>query len=252
MRIAALYDIHANLPALDAVLAAVEHEGVDRVVIGGDVVPGPLPIETIERLRALGERAAFVRGNGDRWVVEAFDALGSATVDPERTSRPWAVWTAEVINRRDRDLLASFPARAKLEVDGLGPVLFCHASPRDDDEMLTTLTPDRHWRSALEGVDAPVIVCGHTHTQFDRRVGRWRVINAGSVGMPYEGRAGAYWLLVGPGIELRRTGYDVRRALAVMRAGGNRDTEALLHDSLIAPVDPRTTAELLERQADGR
>jgi Icc-related predicted phosphoesterase len=132
MRIAALYDIHANLPALDAVLAAVEHEGVDRVVIGGDVVPGPLPVETIERLRALGERAAFGRGNGDRWVVEAFDALGSATVDPGRTSRPWAVWTAEAIIRRDRDLLASFRAHATFEVDGLGPVLFCHASPRDD------------------------------------------------------------------------------------------------------------------------
>src|SRR5829696_4482360 len=116
MRIAALYDIHANLPALDAVLAAVEHEGVDRVVIGGDVVPGPLPIETIERLRALGERAAFVRGNGDRWVVDAFDALNSATVDPERTRRPWAVWTAEV-NQPARSRPARLLPRAR-EVRG--------------------------------------------------------------------------------------------------------------------------------------
>ena len=171
MRIAALYDIHANLPALDAVLGAVEHEGVDRVVIGGDVVPGPLPIETIERLRALGERAVFVRGNGDRWVVEAFDTLGSAEVDAPR--RPWAEWTAEVIDRRDRDLLASFPARASLDIDELGLVLFCHASPRDDEEILTTLAPEPRWRSALEGVDESLIVCGHTHTQFDRRVERW-------------------------------------------------------------------------------
>jgi hypothetical protein len=138
-------------------------------------------------------------------VVEAFDALGSAGLDPGRASRPWAVWTAEAITRRDRDLLASFPAHATFEVDGLGPVRFCHASPRDDNEMLTTLTPEQRWRSALDGVDTSVIVCGHTHTQFDRRVGRWRVINAGSVGMPYEGRAGAYWLQLGPGIELRRT-----------------------------------------------
>jgi putative phosphoesterase len=251
MRIAALYDIHANLPALDAVLATVEQEGVDRVVIGGDVVPGPLPVETIERLRVLGERAAFVRGNGDRWVVEAFDALGSATVAPGRSSRPWVVWTAAAIDRHDRDLLASFPAHVTFEINGLGPVLFCHASPRDDNEMLTTLTPEQRWRSALDGVDASVIVCGHTHTQFDRRVGRWRVINAGSVGMPYEGRAGAYWLLLGPGIQLRRTGYDAQGALAVMRAGGNRDTDSLLHDSLVEPIDPRTIAELLERQADG-
>ena len=110
MRVAALYDIHGNLPALEAVLAAVEDEGLDRIVVGGDVVPGPLPVETIERLRELGERAVFVRGNGDRWVVEAFDTLGSAEVDAPR--RPWVEWTAEVIDRGDRDLLASFPARA--------------------------------------------------------------------------------------------------------------------------------------------
>jgi len=180
MRIAALYDIHGNLPALEAVLAAVEDESVDRIVIGGDVVPGPLPAETIERLRGLGDTVVFVGGNGDRWVVEAFDALGSAEVDAPR--RPWAAWTAEMIDRRDRDLLASFSAAATVDVEELGPVLFCHASPRDDEEMLTSLAPDRRWRSALEGVDESVIVCGHTHTQFERRVGPWRVLNAGSVG----------------------------------------------------------------------
>jgi predicted phosphodiesterase len=147
LRVAALYDIHANVPALEAVLAEVERVSVDRIVIGGDVVPGPLPVETIERKRALGDRAVFVRGNGDRWVVDAFDAPGSMSEGDERPGRPWAAWTAEAIDRRDRDLLASFAERAVLAVDGLGPTLFCHGSPRDDEELLTTLTPERRWRS---------------------------------------------------------------------------------------------------------
>src|SRR5215218_10572189 len=135
MRVAALYDIHANAPALDAVLAEVDRAGVDRIVIGGDVVPGPLPVETLERLRALGDRAVFVRGNGDRWVVDAFDAPPSMSDEGEHPGRPWAAWTAEAIDRRDRDLLASFDERAVLDVDGLGPTLFCHGSPRYDEEL---------------------------------------------------------------------------------------------------------------------
>jgi putative phosphoesterase len=245
MRVAALYDIHGNLPALEAVLTAVEHEGVDRIVIGGDVVPGPLPLQTIARLRTLAEQAVFVRGNGDRWVVEAFDARGSA--DPAAPRRPWAAWTAGLIDRHDRDLLASFPAHTTMDVDGVGPVLFCHASPRDDEEILTMLAPERRWRPALEDVAESVIVCGHTHTQFERDVGPHRVVNAGSVGMPYEGRAGAYWLLLGPGIELRRTDYDVDVALAAMRAGGHPGTDELLRDSLVVPADPRMIAKSLER-----
>jgi predicted phosphodiesterase len=250
MRVAALYDIHANAPALEAVLVEVERAGVDRIVIGGDVVPGPLPAETIERLRALGDRAVFVRGNGDRWVVEAFDAPGSMSDGDEHPGRPWAAWTAEAIDRRDRDLLASFAERAVLDVDGLGPTLFCHGSPRGDEELVTTLTPERRWRPALEGVAEAVVVCGHTHAQFDRQLGPWRLVNAGAVGLPYEGHAGAYWLLLGPDVEHRRTDYDFDRAIAAMSAGGNPDTDRLLSESLVKPRDPREVAELFERQAD--
>jgi predicted phosphodiesterase len=250
MRVAALYDIHANFPALDAVLVELERAGVDRIVVGGDVVPGPLPVETLARLRALGERAVFVRGNGDRWVVEAFDALAHGA--DEHPGRRWAAWTAESIDRRDRDLLAAFAERVVLDVEGLGPTLFCHGSPRNDEELLTALTPERRWRPALEGVGEAVVVCGHTHAQFDRHLGPWRVVNAGSVGLPYEGRVGAYWLLLGPDVEHRRTDYDLDGAVAAMRAGGNPDTDALLRESLVDPADPRKVAELFERQADAR
>jgi hypothetical protein len=111
VRVAARYDIHANVPALDAVLVEVERASVDRIVVGGDVVPGPLPVETVERLRGLGDRAVFVRGNGDRWVVDAFDEPGSIGAADEHPARPWVEWTAGAIGRRDRDLLASFAER---------------------------------------------------------------------------------------------------------------------------------------------
>jgi diadenosine tetraphosphatase ApaH/serine/threonine PP2A family protein phosphatase len=104
----------------------------------------------------------------------------------------------------------------------------------------------------LEGVSEAVVVCGHTHTQFDRQLGRWRVVNAGAVGLPYEGHAGAYWLLLGPDVEHRRTEYDIASAAAAMRAGGNPGTDELLRESLIKPSDPREVAELFERQADSR
>jgi predicted phosphodiesterase len=187
MRVAALYDIHGNLPALDAVLADVERARVDRIVIGGDVVPGPLPTETLERLRALGDRAILLRGNGDRWVVEAFDALAAGGGQNQSPRRPWARWTAHAIDRRDRDLLASCVSRIVLDIDGFGPTLFCHGSPRDDEEPLTALTPERRWRAALEDVGQSVVVCGHTHIQFDRQLGPWRVVNAGAVGLPMRG-----------------------------------------------------------------
>jgi predicted phosphodiesterase len=252
MRVAALYDIHANVPALEAVLAEVERADVDRIVVGGDVVPGPMPVDTIERLRALGDRALFVRGNGDRWVVEAFDASASTGEEDDDPGRPWVAWTAAAINRRDRDLLASFANRVVLDVDGLGVTLFCHGTPRDDDELLTALTPERRWRPALKAVAEDVVVCGHTHAQFDRQLGPWRVVNAGSVGLPYEGRAGAYWLLLGPDVEHRRTDYDVELATAAMRAAGNPDTDELLRESLVEPRDSREVAELFERQADAQ
>jgi putative phosphoesterase len=239
-RVAALYDIHGNEPALRAVLAEVEREPVDLVVVGGDVVPGPLPTETIETLRSLERPAVFIRGNTDRWVVEAFDGAEPG---------PAAVWTARRIDREQRDFLASFAERAVVEVNGLGAVLFCHGSPGNDEEMLTTLTPEERWRPILAGVEQRIVVCGHTHTQFDRALDTWRVVNAGSVGMPYEGRGGAYWALVGPDVELRRTEYDIEAAEPRLRAGGWPGMDGFLRDSFLEPRDPLEVAATLERQA---
>jgi putative phosphoesterase len=191
VRVAALYDIHGNLPALEAVLAELEGLQPDLVVIGGDSVLGAFPRETLEELLALDERARFVRGNTDREP----DEFASAELTPEQ-----------------REFLAGLPLTVSLEVDGLGPVLFCHASPRDDEEIITTLTPPERLDPMLAGVTEDVVVCGHTHVQYDRLVGSLRIVNAGSVGMPYAEEPGAYWALLGPDVELRRTAYDLEAA----------------------------------------
>ena len=185
MRVAALYDVHGNLPALEAVLA--ELGDAQQIVLGGDVVGGVFDAETVERLRALGARALWLRGNAERELEPDADGLSAEQIE----------------------FLHDLPERVELDVEGLGRVLFCHATPQNDLDIVTPLTPDERLARILEGVDTDVVVAGHTHMQQDRSVGGVRWVNAGSVGMPYEDAPGAYWAVLGPGVELRRTEYDV-------------------------------------------
>ena len=189
MRVAALYDIHGNLPALDAVLAEVD---ADVIVVGGDTVMGLSPGDTLERLRSLPGDVRFIRGNADRMVYD--DKPGVAP--PEAVEYARARLSAEQV-----EFLRTLPLTVSV-----GRVLFCHATPRNDEEIFTKISPEERWAEALAGVDAEVVVCGHTHVQFDRRIGDVRLVNAGSVGMPYEHEPGAYWaLLDGTDVELRHT-----------------------------------------------
>jgi predicted phosphodiesterase len=199
-----------------------------------------MPAETIDRLRGLGERARFVMGNADRELVDAFDT-GARVEDAEDWHRLTA-WDASRMDRAQRDFLASFAPVVSLEADEIGPTLFCHGSPRSDLENITRATPDERFAPMVEGVAEAVIVCGHTHQQFDRRLAGRRVINAGAVGMPYEGVAAAFWALLGPDVELRRTDYDV----APLIAGLNAEERELVHESLIEPVDPEWVTQYFE------
>jgi predicted phosphodiesterase len=252
MRIAALYDIHGNLPALEAVLAEVELLDVDAIVVGGDVAPGAMTPQTIARLRDLGERARFVMGNGDREVVEALDA--DPAPDPASDDRLERILAAEVarLDRADRDFLAAFEPVVRLDADGVGPTLFCHGSPRSDTEIITQVTPPDRLAPMLAGVHEPTVVIGHTHHQFVLEHDGRRVVNAGSVGMPYQGAAAAFWLLLGPDVDMRRTDYDVEGAVATMRAAGPPDIdEGMLADSLVNPTDAETVARFFEDSATG-
>lgn len=207
MRVAALYDVHGNVPALEAVLAEAEQEGVDLIVSGGDVLWGPAQGECIALLRAAG--AAFVSGNCERGVLA--NAAGSGV----------AAWCRERLAPDERDFVSTWPTTYELDVDGLSRVLFSHATPRSDEENLTELTPDDDLAAALAGADADVVVGGHTHVQLDRAVpGAPRLVNPGSVGLPCQGEPGAFWAILGPDVELRRTAYDVERAVSLLGASG--------------------------------
>jgi predicted phosphodiesterase len=244
MRVAVLADIHGNLPALEAVLAEVEAARPDAIVIAGDVAAGPMPVATLKRLAELGGRARYVMGNGDREMVDAFDGRGP---QPEWMMTAWA---ATQLDGAGRDALASYLPTITLDIDGLGPTLFCHGSPRSDDEMLTSFTGQECLGPILEGVAERTIVCGHTHRQFDRQVAGRRLVNAGAVGMPYEGDAAAFWALLGTDVNLRRTEYNIDAAVAVLRASGAPDVEELmLRESLLEPADPDEVARHFERLA---
>ena len=156
---------------------------------------GPLPAETLDRI--MGLDAVWIRGNADRELLS--DPLAEGGLIDE--------WVGAQLEERHREFIAGLPETVVVDVDGVGRVLFCHGSPRSDEEMILKTTPDDWLREMLDGVEADVVVCGHTHMQFDRRVDSWRVVNAGSVGLAYGG-PGAHWLALGPDVEHRQTAYD--------------------------------------------
>lgn len=215
MRVACLNDIHANLPALEAVLADVREARVDRIVVGGDALPGPMPRETLDLLYSLDIPTEFIIGNGDRETVVA--ARGPVSNVIPEFFREAMRWNAAQLQPRDLETIDSWPLTIQLTVEGIGEVLFCHATPRNDTEIFLKTTSDDKLRPIFDSLGVQLVVCGHTHMQFDRIVGRTRIINAGSVGMPFQD-AGAYWALLGPGVKLRRTIYDFDRAASLVRA----------------------------------
>jgi putative phosphoesterase len=188
--VAALYDIHGNLAALEAVLAEVPDDAT--IVVGGDICAGgDRPSETLTRLRDLGDRVAWLRGNSDRELYPGEEGLAPEEVVEQARAG---------LSEEEIDFLHGLP-----EAQQIADVLYCHASPRNDLDIFTERTPEEHIAFLFEGLDVPTVVCGHTHTQFERTVAGVRVINAGSVGMAYEEEPGAYWLL---DLEHRFTPYD--------------------------------------------
>jgi predicted phosphodiesterase len=228
MRVAALYDVHGNAPALNSVLEEVERDAPDLVVFGGDLTWGSLPRETLALVRALEIPVRFVRGNADRMVGVETEGRG-----PWMTSQH----TAE-----DVAFLAGFEPTVSVDVDGLGPTRFCHGSPRSDEECVTEQTPAERVREFMAGVDEKVVVTGHVHLRYDRDIEGVRLLSPGSVGLPYGDVPAAYWALLGPAVEFRRTSYDVDAAVAAMRATDDPRAETVVELML----DPPSRDEVIQ------
>jgi len=224
------------------VLADPRASGAQAVVVGGDAVPGPFAVDTVARLRALEVPVHWVRGNGEREVAAAAD--GGDPPAPDDMALVTAGLSAAQLGPEEAAALGALPL--SIELDG---VLYCHASPRRDDETLTRISAPERWEAALAGVTSALVVAGHTHQQDDRRIGAVRCVNAGSVGLPYEGRLGAYWLWVDAGEpQVHVTAYDAPAAAARMLAAGWPDTESI-DAALVDPVEATVVTELFEGQA---
>jgi putative phosphoesterase len=233
VRVAAISDIHGNLPALEAVLAEIDREGVDDIVVAGDTAHGPWPAEVVDLLVERGARC--VRGNADREVIERSDRYG-----------PLAQWSADRLGEGRLSVVQAWPLTLDFLLAGLGAVLVCHSTPVSEDPIYTRLTPDAELAGLFESIDADVVVCGHTHMQYDRRLENGlRIVNPGSVGTPYEGARGAYWALLGPDVEFRRTEYDVEAAVAAIEVM-KVPLDGNFLESLVDPPDSTETSEYFE------
>lgn len=209
MRLAALYDIHGNPPALEAVLRDVRAANVDRIVVGGDVLPGPMPCGALDLLFSLEIPTTFIAGNGEVAVL-AERAGRDSGVPPQY--RSMIQWVAGQLSDEHVRRISAWPKTARI-----GDALFCHATPRNENEIFLKTTDEARLVPIFTAAGAATVICGHTHMQFDRVVGGVRVVNAGSIGMPF-GEPGAYWLLLDPGVRLQRTTYDRESAADRIRA----------------------------------
>jgi putative phosphoesterase len=225
VRVAALYDVHGNLPALQAVLAEVEREGVDAIALGGDIASGPpQPREVVELVRSL-PNVRPIRGNADR------------VRDPQHGDDAGLAWLLERLDDDQVEWLTTLPFSAVLD-----DTLYVHATPQDDETVITELTTDERLAELLADVEQRRVVAGHTHMQLERRVDDKLFVNAGSVGWPYEGRPGAYWAILDDGVELRRTDYDRERAAELIRRSGHPRAEEIAAENIL---ESPTRAEAL-------
>lgn len=242
-RVAVLCDIHGNLPALEAVLAEVAREDVDEVIIGGDVLPGPMSRAALARLLALERPVRFLHGNGDREALALFN--GGTSTMPE-AFRAAVRWSAEQLSPEQRAIVSAWPSTLRVNVTGIGPVLCCHATPRNDTEIFTRLTAEDRLIPIFHDVDAALVVCGHTHMAFDRMVGDVRVVNAGSIGMPF-GPPGADWLLLGPGVAFRHTNYDLPAAATRIRETTYPGADDFAAQYVLAPASEAKMLEMFAK-----
>lgn len=210
-----------------------------------------MPRESVDCLIECDIPVSFIRGNGDREVLAFMSGTETEwyRAAPPQWRRP-IEWTAQQLETRHARLIAGWPLTYEVNHADLGRVLFCHATPRNDTDCFTRLTPDERVMGLLGDVQAALIVCGHTHMQFDRVVGATQVVNAGSIGMPF-GDPGAYWLSLGRRVELRCTVYDGQLAAERIRATAYPDAAAFGERYVLKPPSADEMLEIFSRADAG-
>lgn len=231
---------------MEAVLDEVLQSEADHVLVGGDVLPGPFPRECLDRLFELNMPVEFIIGNGDRETLTALrDGVSSAVPAYFHDAMRW---NAAQLSEHHAKKIAQWPLTRRLHVGGIGDVLFCHATPRNDSEVFMRTTSDTTLLPIFEPLGVHAVVCGHTHMQHQRTVGTTRIINAGSIGASFQG-PGAYWVLMGPTVQLRRTYYDVEAAAARVRDTEYPQKEEFASTSILQPPTEEATLKLFANAA---
>jgi diadenosine tetraphosphatase ApaH/serine/threonine PP2A family protein phosphatase len=239
-RLACLADVHANVAALDAIIASDDFATADAVAFLGCLTPGPEPQAVLQRCAQLAVPTYFLAGNGERAVIELAEG---------RTHDDWFAgrWILDRHGVEGVAAIRSWPTGLIAHVAQLGDVRLCHGSPRSDIELLTPRTNADRIEAATADVDQRVVVHGHTHLQYERTVAGRRIVGAGSVGLPYtSGEFSAHWVLLGPGIELIQTPYDLSRTRSRIKDSSYPDPRFL--DTLEHPPSPEEIIEDAERR----
>lgn len=244
MKIAAIYDIHANPVALKAILADIEKNDIDLIIVGGDVISGPMPKETLRLLQDVAAPIKYILGNSESEVLRY---LNGAEINglSERADEE-ARWVSRQLTLEQQESIASWSLTEKIELDELGTILFCHGTPRSNVEIITRFTPKEKLKKLFKNIDASVVVCGHTHMQFDRKIDNIRIVNAGSVGMPF-GKTGADWLLIDSCIYFKHTDYDLEEAAKLIQKSNYPYAESFVMNNVLNSPSVSDAFEMLTK-----
>ena len=248
MRIAAIYDIHGNTSALEAVLSDVSTEKVDAVVIGGDVVSGPFPRETLNLLQTISVPTYFILGNAESDVIRLI--LGQPSNGMSQKADEVAGWVENQLTSDQKDFLLTWTDDLQLKLTPKCNAYFCHGTPRSNTEIFTLVTPEKRVTDIFRNTEASIYVCGHTHMQFERTVNNIHIVNAGSVGMPF-GDTGADWLLInGNEFEFVHTEYNLLSAAESMRTSNYPDVEDFIQNNVLhSPTKDKMIEVLTKMEA---
>lgn len=244
MKIAAIYDIHANPNALNAVLNEIEESDVELIIIGGDVIAGPLPNETLTLLKQASTPMRFILGNAESEVLRHLN--GEKIRGLSERANEEARWVSNQLTDENKIWISNWDKTITIDMANFGKVLFCHGTPRSNVEIFTRLTPVKKLASIFEDVAASIVVCGHTHIQFDITIGDNRVINAGSVGMPF-GKTGSDWILIDNIFEFKHTDYDLNEAAENIRKSNYPQAESFLKNNVLNPLSERDSLKMLTK-----